>query len=80
MAWIAVTAPAAGAAPTRFAWLKGYDAPQTPAAYDKVGVLRTGSRKAQNVLVLIPGTSASAAPDNDFVSNLQRFLGRIAKR
>ena len=58
---IAVAAPSAGAAPTRFEWLKGYDAPQTPAAYDKVGVLQTGSRKAKNVLILIPGTSASAA-------------------
>ena len=58
---LAVAAPSAGAAPTRFEWLKGYDAPQTPAQYDKVGVLQTGSRKAKNVLVMIPGTSAGAA-------------------
>jgi hypothetical protein len=58
----ALAAPAGAAAPpTRFEWLKGYDAPQTPAAYDKVGVLQTGPRRAKNVLVMIPGTSASAA-------------------
>jgi pimeloyl-ACP methyl ester carboxylesterase len=39
-------------------WMKGYAAPGTPAKYDKVGVIKVGSRHARNVLVLEPGTSA----------------------
>lgn len=46
---------------TRFRWLDGYESPGTPAAYNRVGVLEIGPRSAQNVLVLVPGTSASAA-------------------
>jgi pimeloyl-ACP methyl ester carboxylesterase len=41
-------------------WMKGYAAPGTPARYDKVGVIKVGSRHARNVLVLEPGTSAGA--------------------
>jgi pimeloyl-ACP methyl ester carboxylesterase len=41
-------------------WMKGYAAPGTPAKYDKVGVIKVGSRHARNVLVLEPGTSAGA--------------------
>ena len=52
-------APGAGAA--TFRWIDGYDEPSTPAAYDKVGILEEGSPHARNVLVLAPGTSASAA-------------------
>jgi hypothetical protein len=52
-------APAAGAA--TFSWIDGYDEPSTPAAYDRVGILKEGSPAARNVLVLAPGTSASAA-------------------
>jgi pimeloyl-ACP methyl ester carboxylesterase len=44
-----------------FERLKGYDERSTPARYDKVGVIKVGPRKARNVLVLNPGTSASAA-------------------
>jgi hypothetical protein len=55
-------APAASAkVKVSFERLKGYDAPGTPAKYDKVGVLKVGPAKARNVLVLNPGTSASAA-------------------
>ncbi len=57
-------APAALAAksPTvRFNTLPGYVSPGTPAKYNKVGVIKTGKPSAKNVLVLIPGTSASAA-------------------
>jgi pimeloyl-ACP methyl ester carboxylesterase len=57
---MAVAVPAAGAA-TTFERIKGYDEPATPAKYDKVGILKVGSAKAKNVLVLVPGTSASAA-------------------
>jgi pimeloyl-ACP methyl ester carboxylesterase len=41
--------------------LKGYDAPGTPAKYDKVGALEVGPKSARNVLILNPGTSASAS-------------------
>jgi hypothetical protein len=41
--------------------MKGFDERATPARYDKVGVIKVGPRKAKNVLVLNPGTSASAA-------------------
>ncbi|HEX6460821.1 MAG TPA: hypothetical protein VF032_18035 [Thermoleophilaceae bacterium] len=65
---IAVTAclaavPAAGAAKVkvRFERIGGFHSPGTPAKYNRVGILKTGSPKAKNVLVLSPGTSASAA-------------------
>ena len=44
----------------RFTWLKGYDDPATPDNLDRVGVLKIGSERARNVLVLNPGTSAGA--------------------
>lgn len=44
-----------------FERIAGYKSPGTPAKYDKVGILKFGSAKAKNVLVLNPGTSASAA-------------------
>ncbi|MCW2989709.1 MAG: hypothetical protein JWM73_303 [Solirubrobacterales bacterium] len=53
-------APAAGAA-ERFSRIAGFPAKGTPAKYDRVGILKIGSPKATNVLVLNPGTSASAA-------------------
>ena len=56
---VACWAPAAGA--TSFTWLNGYDDPATPAEFDKVGILKEGSPYAKKVLVLVPGTSASAA-------------------
>jgi hypothetical protein len=45
----------------RFTRLAGHASPGTPAKYDRVGVLEVGPRRARNVLVLNPGTSASAA-------------------
>lgn len=44
-----------------FERLDGYPAPGTPARLNRVGVLKTGSPRARNILVLNPGTSASAA-------------------
>ena len=41
--------------------LRGYAAPGTPSADDKVGVIETGPRSAHNILILVPGTSAAAA-------------------
>jgi pimeloyl-ACP methyl ester carboxylesterase len=57
-------APAASASAkvkVGFERIKGYDEPATPAKYDKVGILKIGSPRAKNVLVLNPGTSASAS-------------------
>ena len=45
----------------RFEWLHGYDDPATPKSLDRVGVLKIGSPRARNVLVLEPGTSAGSA-------------------
>jgi pimeloyl-ACP methyl ester carboxylesterase len=61
-AMLAVLAPAASAkAPVKFKTMTGYPSPGTPANLNVVGVLKTGDPKAKNVLVLNPGTSASAA-------------------
>jgi pimeloyl-ACP methyl ester carboxylesterase len=55
-------APAANAkVPVKFKTMAGYPSPGTPANLNVVGVLKTGDPKAKNVLVLNPGTSASAA-------------------
>jgi triacylglycerol esterase/lipase EstA (alpha/beta hydrolase family) len=55
----------ATAAPARadlhVAWMRGATSPGTPARYDQVGVIKIGSPRARNVLVLEPGTSAGAA-------------------
>ncbi len=58
----AVFVPSAISAPfVRFHRIQGATSPGTPAKYDKVGILETGPADAQNILVLNPGTSASAA-------------------
>ena len=62
----AVSVSTVGAAvPTKadvhFERLAGFSSPGTPAKYNKVGILETGPRSAKNILVLVPGTSASAA-------------------
>ena len=49
------------ASPARVTWIDGLKVAGTPAKYDKVGILKIGPAKARNVLVLNPGTSASAA-------------------
>jgi hypothetical protein len=48
-------------APVRFVRLDGFAAPGTPPELDKVGVLEIGKKNARNILILNPGTSASAA-------------------
>jgi pimeloyl-ACP methyl ester carboxylesterase len=45
----------------RFVRIDGTVSPGTPPALNKVGILEVGPSKARNVLVLNPGTSASAA-------------------
>jgi hypothetical protein len=57
---VVAAAPASAAAP-RFERLAGFKSPGTPAKYNKVGVLEFGRKSARNVLILNPGTSASAA-------------------
>jgi pimeloyl-ACP methyl ester carboxylesterase len=52
---------ASAAARVKFVRIAGYKSPGTPAKYNKVGILQTGPASAKNVLVLNPGTSASAA-------------------
>jgi len=47
--------------PVRFVRLDGFAAPGTPAELNKVGVLQIGKKNARNILILNPGTSASAA-------------------
>jgi pimeloyl-ACP methyl ester carboxylesterase len=49
------------AVPIHRMWMAGFAAPGTPARFDKVGVIKIGSKLAKNVLVLEPGTSAGAA-------------------
>jgi hypothetical protein len=56
---LAASAPAA--AKVSFQRIDGFKSPGTPARYDKVGILKIGAPNARNVLVLNPGTSASAA-------------------
>jgi pimeloyl-ACP methyl ester carboxylesterase len=45
----------------RFVRIDGFEAPGTPPGLNKVGILQIGPAKAKNVLVLNPGTSASAS-------------------
>jgi hypothetical protein len=63
---VASIAPSAGAGgqpkiDVRFRTMKGFESPATPAKYNKVGVIEVGPSDAENILVLVPGTSASAA-------------------
>lgn len=52
---------AAAAVPERYETIAGYDDPATPNALDRVGILKIGPAGAPNILILNPGTSASAA-------------------
>jgi pimeloyl-ACP methyl ester carboxylesterase len=60
LAALALAATGASAA-VKFQRIAGYDDPATPNDLDRVGILKVGPKKATNVLVLNPGTSASAA-------------------
>ena len=57
-----------------FERLSGFKAPGTPARLNRVGILKIGPRSARNVLVLNPGTSASAA----YFAPLARDVARRA--
>jgi pimeloyl-ACP methyl ester carboxylesterase len=59
--WAGFAPTATAKVPVRFKSMAGFQEPGTPANLNRVGVLKTGDPKAPNVLVLNPGTSASAA-------------------
>jgi pimeloyl-ACP methyl ester carboxylesterase len=61
LAFAALASSASAAVRVKFVRIAGYKSPGTPAKYNKVGILQTGPASAKNVLVLNPGTSASAA-------------------
>jgi pimeloyl-ACP methyl ester carboxylesterase len=61
LAALALFASSAQAGELHIHWMRGFNAPGTPARYNKVGVLEVGPRSAHNVLVLEPGTSAGSA-------------------
>lgn len=42
-------------------WMAGLKAPCIPSCYDRVDVVKVGSSSAEDVLVLVPGTSAGSA-------------------
>jgi pimeloyl-ACP methyl ester carboxylesterase len=58
---LAIVASPAWSQDVRFVRIDGFAAPGTPSNLNKVGILQIGSAKTRNVLVLNPGTSASAA-------------------
>src|SRR3954468_955805 len=61
LAAVLVATATARAASYRFERVAGVKVAGTPAKYDRIGILKFGATKARNVLVLNPGTSASAA-------------------
>jgi pimeloyl-ACP methyl ester carboxylesterase len=70
-----VFAPAASAKPTvKFKTMAGYPSPGTPPNLNVVGVIKTGDPKAKNVLVLNPGTSASAAYFEPLAKSIVKVL------
>src|SRR5215210_1821035 len=75
LALVLCALPASALAAPRFERLAGFHAPGTPAKYNKVGVLEVGPRSAKNILVLNPGTSASAA----YFAPLAQDIARKAK-
>jgi len=75
VALLACALPASASAAVRVERLAGFRAPGTPAKYNKVGILEIGPRSAPNILVLNPGTSASAA----YFAPLARDIVRKAR-
>jgi pimeloyl-ACP methyl ester carboxylesterase len=57
----ASSATAGATTSIRKAWLSSYAAPGTPESLNKVGVIKIGSSRAKNVLVIEPGTSGGGA-------------------
>jgi len=61
IALAACAAPVSASAAMRFHRIAGFPSPGTPSKHNRVGILEIGPRSAPNILVLNPGTSASAA-------------------
>lgn len=61
LAALAVASAPAASARTKLEYIRGVNAPDTPKRLNQVGILEIGPRKASNVLVLNPGTSAGSA-------------------
>ena len=77
LATLPLPAPAAkGKISERFERIRGYNEPSTPAKYDRVGILAVGSRKAPNILILVPGTSASSTYFVPLAEDIVRKLPR----
>src|SRR5262245_63136531 len=57
----AVQPVAAAEVKVRFERIDGFEAPGTPAELNKVGVIQVGRKSRKHILILNPGTSASAA-------------------
>jgi hypothetical protein len=72
--WATSGAAALAKVPVRFKTMAGFQAPGTPSNLNVVGVLRTGDPKAPNVLVLNPGTSASAAYFEPLAKTITKML------
>jgi hypothetical protein len=47
--------------PLAVQWIPGFNAPGTPAKYNKVGILKIGRAKAKNIMIFVPGTSGGSA-------------------
>lgn len=56
-----LAAPAGALTEERFRYIDGYVSPGTPPELNRVGILEIGPRHARNVLILVPGTSASSS-------------------
>jgi pimeloyl-ACP methyl ester carboxylesterase len=67
--------PPTATSAVRFERLDGFAAPGTPDEFNKVGVLKIGPRRARNILILNPGTSASAS----YFAPLAKDVAREAK-
>jgi pimeloyl-ACP methyl ester carboxylesterase len=67
--------PTSATSTVRFERLDGFAAPGTPDEFNKVGVLKIGPKRARNILILNPGTSASAS----YFAPLAKDVAREAK-
>jgi pimeloyl-ACP methyl ester carboxylesterase len=60
LASAALGSSASAEVPVTQTFMPGFEAPETPAKYNQVGVIKVGPPQASNVLVFEPGTSAGA--------------------
>jgi len=72
--WAGFAGTASAKAPVKFVTMSGFPSPGTPVDLNRVGVLKTGDPKAKNVLVLNPGTSASAAYFEPLAKSIVKVL------